>query len=483
MYSKSVCGSFRELHESTPRRCVATRSTPRRCVATKSTPGRCVATIAWCVAIYFGVSLSVYGQEATTPIQFANKVAPILQEHCVACHGAKRAEGGYRIDSIQQLFKAGESGDLPIVASNSAASQVLVRICASDEAIRMPAESEPLKSEDRDTIKRWIDEGAIVDGIPANEPLWSVIPPVTNVASPAHYPSPPLVSALVFSDDGTKLLSSGYREVLVWNTSDGTLAQRIPNQSERIQAMVKLPNNKIAVAGGKPGASGDVRIVDVATSNIEKIVARSSDVVLDIALRPGKNEMAVAIADSTIRLIDLETWTQRRQIASHADWVMQIAFNDDGTRLGSASRDKSAKIYDVESGDLLASYAGHAAAVRGIAAVPGVSQWMSVGSDKKWHRWEVEGAKKVAEVAVGGETNKLLRVDNCILMPSADKHWYRLDLSNNTIALKQAGHADWVISTAYHAGTSRVATGGMDGTIRIWNWADGAPVQSWLAKP
>ena len=140
-------------------------------------------------------------------------------------------------------------------------------------------------------------------------------------------------------------------------------------------------------------------------------------------------------------------------------------------------------VVDAESGELLVSYPGHAASVRGIASFQNGQQWISVGGDNKLHRWEVENAKKVAEVGLGGEGSKLIRDQALIWIPNTDKHWYRFDLSNNTVTLKQPGHEDWVTSVAVHLPSGKLATGGHDGTIRIWNLADGALVRTWLAKP
>ncbi len=165
----------------------------------------------------------------------------------------------------------------------------------------------------------------------------------------------------------------------------------------------------LAVGCGEPGRSGEVRLIDFASGEVKGVVARTNDVVLDLAYRPGANELAIASADSTIRIVNVETLESVRTIASHADWVTAVAWSDDGTRLASASRDKSAKVYDGATGELIASYLGHGAAVRGVSVLSDNKQVVSVGADNKLHRWDVDGAKKVAEVAIGGEGYKLIR--------------------------------------------------------------------------
>ncbi len=419
-----------------------------------------------------------------SPATFREQIAPILLEHCVSCHGAKRSEGGYRLDAIEHMLLAGESGNPPIVAAKSAESEMLQRIRSHDPNIRMPAESEPLTSEQIASIAQWMDNGADLAGIVPSEPLWSIIPPAHYAPPPEHYANAVPVTAIAFSIDGTQLISSGYHETLVWNIADGSLSQRINNQAQRTFAIHPLRQGTwLAIAGGTPGSIGELRLVDRASGVVSQCLCRSNDVVLDIAARPGTSEIAVALADNTIRLINTDSLETRRVIASHADWVLQVAYSEDGKRLGSASRDKSAKVYDAETGELIVSYAGHAAAVRGIAAIGEGNQWMTVGSNNQWHRWEVEGSKKIAEAALGGEPAKLLKTENGAIIPCGDRHWYRIDLANNSIANKQLGHDDWVIASASHPATGLLATGGIDGTLAVWNLADGVLIRSWKARP
>lgn len=421
---------------------------------------------------------------AQTPVSFKEQIAPILQEHCVACHGAKRAEGGYRLDAVEQMLKPGDGGNNPVVPMKSADSEIVQRIRSHDPDVQMPAESEPLASEQIELIAKWMDEGAKLDGVAMSDPLWLVVPPAATARSPEHYPNALPITALSFSPDGSQLISSGYHEALVWNPVEGNLVGRLPNQVQRAYTMLAMnAGNVWAVGGGTPGSKGELRLVDRNSGATQHVLARSNDVVLDCVMRPGKNELAVALADNTIRIIDLDRMEQRKTIASHADWVTQLAYSDDGKRLGSSSRDKSAKIIDAENGDLLVSYPGHAAAVRGIASIGDGAQWMSVGADNKWHRWELEGAKKIAEVPLGGEPAKMLKIDQSVIVPCADKHWVKIELSNNAVSLKIPGHEDWVVSVAYNPTTNRLATGGIDGSIRVWNAADGALLKNWIAKP
>lgn len=430
------------------------------------------------------------GAAAATPalaedpaVSFRSDVAPILLENCLACHGAKKAEGGYRVDNYEELLKPGDSGEPPIATSEEETSELLRRLTC-DESERMPAESEPLTEEQIGIIQKWIDGGAAFDGEQRDLPLALVIPPQHYAAPRDSYARAIPITATAFTPDGAHLVVGGYHELTVWDPVDAKLVRRISNIGQRVFALAFAPDGKtLAVGCGEPGKSGEVRLLNYETGEVQHVLGRTSDVVLDLAFRPNSQELAVAAADSLIRIFNIETQQEVRTLASHADWVMAVAWSDDGTRLASASRDKSAKVYDGATGELLASYLGHAAAVRGVTILADAQQVISSGADNKLHRWEIEGAKKVAEVGVGGEPFKLIRGEGFVLFPCADKRLKRFDLESNTVAQAYEGHADWVLSAAMPGDATRVAGGAFDGEVKLWNVADATLVQSWLAKP
>ncbi len=417
-------------------------------------------------------------------VSFRSQIAPIFQEHCVACHGPKRAEGGYRIDSFENLSKAGDSGVLAIDAANLGQSELLRRLCSQDDQERMPAESESLDGASIDLIGRWIGEGAVYDGDSPKESLWKVIPPIQYPKSEASYVHPLPVTAISFSGDGASLISSGYHELLVWSIDDGRLIRRIPNMPQRTYAIVSSPDGSIiAAAGGTPGKVGEVRMIDAASGEIRQVIARSPDVALNLAFRPGKSELAIVGADSTIRIWDWSSNTERKLLTSHADCVTAVAYSDDGSKFVTGSRDKSAKVFDAETGELLVSYPGHAAAVRGVAMLPDGKQVLSVGGDSKIHRWEIEGAKKIVEVPIGSDGFRVVRRELMAWIPSADRSIHRLDLSTNAESMTLKGAVDWIAAFAVHATQPWAVSGGMDGEIRLWNTQDGSTIRSWKNKP
>jgi hypothetical protein len=58
-------------------------------------------------------------------VDFTREIRPLLEQHCVKCHGPEKQKGGLRFDTKEGAFKRGESGekaifrDMPIKARSS----------------------------------------------------------------------------------------------------------------------------------------------------------------------------------------------------------------------------------------------------------------------------------------------------------------------------------------------------------------------------
>ncbi len=93
-------------------------------------------------------------------VDFARDVRPILQQHCVKCHGPEKQKGGVRFDRRQEAFDPADSGKKSLVPGKPAESELIHRVEAADPADRMPPNAEPLSREQISVLRNWIEQGA-----------------------------------------------------------------------------------------------------------------------------------------------------------------------------------------------------------------------------------------------------------------------------------------------------------------------------------
>ena len=100
---------------------------------------------------------------ALTPseLHFVERVRPLLEVHCLECHGSRRQRGGLRMDSKEALFE-GEEYEWSVVPGKSAESEVFKRVVLGrDDPDAMPPEGAGLSQDEIDALRKWIDEGAV----------------------------------------------------------------------------------------------------------------------------------------------------------------------------------------------------------------------------------------------------------------------------------------------------------------------------------
>src|SRR5438132_12650255 len=91
---------------------------------------------------------------------FSREVRPLLEKHCLKCHGPEKQKGGLRFDTKEGAFKAGESGEKAIVPGHASESRLIKLVSSKDDEERMPSKGDPLSAAQIDLLKRWIDSGA-----------------------------------------------------------------------------------------------------------------------------------------------------------------------------------------------------------------------------------------------------------------------------------------------------------------------------------
>jgi len=93
-------------------------------------------------------------------VDFARDVRPIFERNCSGCHGAERAMSQLRLDVKRPAMKGGQSGAV-VIPGDSKASRLMRRVLGLGGEQQMPLGKEPLKPEQIEVLRRWIDEGAV----------------------------------------------------------------------------------------------------------------------------------------------------------------------------------------------------------------------------------------------------------------------------------------------------------------------------------
>jgi hypothetical protein len=117
----------------------------------------------------FLLSLFSGPASAKEKLRFNRDIRPILSDACFHCHGPdeKERKGGLRLDLAEKAFAPGKSGLAPMTPGKPDESEILVRIFleSGDSDFMPPPESgKTLTPAQRDTLKRWIEEGAEYEG-------------------------------------------------------------------------------------------------------------------------------------------------------------------------------------------------------------------------------------------------------------------------------------------------------------------------------
>lgn len=146
------------------------------------------------VTLVLGLLVIGSGSEAgaTEPISYNRDVRPILSNKCFTCHGPDETarEEDLRLDLREGFLGHTEMGTPIVSPGNLEDSEMYYRIAVPEEGDRMPPEDFHLKLTDDEieTIKRWIEQGAVWEG------HWAFIPPIK--------PEVPAVSNREFPKNG-----------------------------------------------------------------------------------------------------------------------------------------------------------------------------------------------------------------------------------------------------------------------------------------
>lgn len=300
------------------------------------------------------------------------------------------------------------------------------------------------------------------------------------------------ISAVDFSPDGNSLAVGGYKEVLLWDLQQAKLAARIGagQLSGMVHAVAFTGDGKaLAVGDGVPHRSGAVRIFNAATGQPTAALDGPQRVVCCLAPSPDGKLLAAGDAGSLVHVWSFDDGRPVKTLDGHNGWVLGAAFSADGKRLATAGADNSIQVWDTQSWELIIRYDVPATVNAAVLSPDGKMVVGAVGGPDEWAMrigridtdLQQAARRKPAARAISTGTGMPLDiiwpVKGTNVFVSCHDHTVRAYQGTNGRPITTySGHTDWVYCVAATGDGSKLASGGADGTVKLWDGAGGRPL-------
>jgi len=273
----------------------------------------------------------------------------------------------------------------------------------------------------------------------------------------------------VSSGDGSTLASaSNDGSVRLWDTTDGTFQNELAGYNTAVYSVAMSPDSRTLATGNWDRT---VHLLDVATGTLKNRLTGHTNVVTSVAFSPDGTTLASGSWDTTARIWSAAGIHQRTLDDNHP--VTSVAYTADGTFLFLGTYNDDSYLWDVVSGRYtdrwLRSNAGRvwsfAFSADGIKAAAGCDNYLHLwnGTDNFYLKDHVGRVRGVA-----------FSPDNGTLFSGGEDGTLRLwNAADGTFIKTLTEHAGQVLSIALSPDGDTIASSNAEGTVQFWDATDG----------
>ena len=294
---------------------------------------------------------------------------------------------------------------------------------------------------------------------------------------------PPAWRSAAFSTDGVVTLGSEDGRAVFWSSDTGAPLDATNAHSRRIVDVAWDKSGRL-ITGGVDGRVSVWK--SLSAWSLERRIGTGDS---KSPLVDRINALAFSLDGKTLasgggepsREGELKIWNvaDGKELKSipgvHSDSILDLQYSSDGGKLASSGADRFVKVIDVASGKVVNSFEGHTHHVLGVSWKRDGRTLASGGADSAIKVWDaLKGARKKSIGGFSKEVTAVRYVDNknYFFAVAGDSAARFVDENGKTVR-SFGGAADFLHAADVTADAAVVAAGGQDGTLRVWNGADG----------
>ncbi len=276
-----------------------------------------------------------------------------------------------------------------------------------------------------------------------------------------------------FSRDGTRVALGGVQggPVRVWEVSSGREVAALAGHTERVTAVRFSPDGTRLVSS----SYDDTAIVWRLDRKQREHTLKHGGDVHSVSFSSDGERIATASDDRTAIVWDAGSGEAQLRLVGHEAGVTHAVFSPDDRIIATTSIDTTAALWDARTGERLARRRGHRAAIRDLSFSPDGQRIVTASNDAIV--WNTEPTWKVTSLAVreAAITTAAFAPDHSHVATGGTDGVVRLwDVATGRELLAMHGHTQPIHMVKFSRDGTRIASNGNGESIRIWDRRTGA---------